>query len=78
MDHAHAALKGGGFFGSLLPTTNQVSVLLRNLPLHNFDHVDVVELLLRPYKAVPDRLRPVDRMVAHTGYLIFARSILSE
>jgi tRNA (adenine57-N1/adenine58-N1)-methyltransferase len=78
LDQAHAALKGGGFFGSLLPTTNQVSVLLHHLPLHNFNHVDVVELLLRPYKAVPDRLRPVDRMVAHTGYLIFARALLSE
>ena len=78
LNHAHAALKGGGFFGSLLPTTNQVSVLLRHLPLHNFDHVDVVELLLRPYKAVPDRLRPVDRMVAHTGYLTFARALEPE
>jgi tRNA (adenine57-N1/adenine58-N1)-methyltransferase len=78
LNQAHAALKGGGFFGSLLPTTNQVSVLLRHLPLHNFDHIDVVELSLRPYKAVPDRLRPFDRMVAHTGYLTFARAILSE
>jgi len=24
---------------------------------------------------VPDRLRPADRMVAHTGYLIFARKL---
>jgi tRNA (adenine57-N1/adenine58-N1)-methyltransferase len=61
----------------LLPTTNQISVLLRHLPLNGFDHVDVVEVLLRPYKAVPDRLRPVDRMVAHTGYLTFARAIAS-
>ena len=36
LDQAHAALKGGGFFGSLLPTTNQVSVLLRHLPYHQF------------------------------------------
>ena len=78
LEHAHTALKGGGFFGSLLPTTNQVSVLLHYLPLHNFGHVDVVEILLRQYKAVPDRLRPFDRMIAHTGYLIFARAILPE
>ncbi|MDF1512921.1 MAG: tRNA (adenine-N1)-methyltransferase [Anaerolineae bacterium] len=76
LDQAHAALKGGGFFGSLLPTTNQVSDLLHHLPYHHFGHVDVVELILRPYKAVPDRLRPVDRMVAHTGYLTFARALL--
>jgi tRNA (adenine57-N1/adenine58-N1)-methyltransferase len=28
------------------------------------------------YKTVPARLRPVDRMVAHTGYLVFARALL--
>jgi tRNA (adenine57-N1/adenine58-N1)-methyltransferase len=33
------------------------------------------ELLLRYYKPEPTRLRPTDRMVAHTGFLIFARCI---
>jgi tRNA (adenine57-N1/adenine58-N1)-methyltransferase len=73
---AWEALKGGGFFGSILPTTNQVSELLRGLESPPFADVEVEELLLRRYKTVPDRLRPVDRMVAHTGYLIFARKIL--
>ena len=71
----HAALKSGGFFGATLPTTNQVVRLIRALPEHGFSAVEVEELLLRPYKAVPARLRPMDRMVAHTGYLIFARKI---
>jgi tRNA (adenine57-N1/adenine58-N1)-methyltransferase len=31
--------------------------------------------LLRYYKSEPTRLRPTDRMVAHTGFLIFARRI---
>ena len=35
--------------------------------------MEVVEILLRRYKPVSDRLRPEDRMVAHTGFLIFAR-----
>jgi tRNA (adenine57-N1/adenine58-N1)-methyltransferase len=69
------ALKLGGFFGSILPTTNQVSKLLVALHRENFAFVDVCEVMLRYYKAVPERLRPTDRMVAHTGYLIFARSI---
>jgi tRNA (adenine57-N1/adenine58-N1)-methyltransferase len=72
---AHAVLKNGGFFGATLPTTNQVVRLIRVLPEHGFSAVEVEELLLRPYKAVPGRLRPMDRMVAHTGYLIFARKI---
>ncbi|HSJ87679.1 MAG TPA: hypothetical protein VK909_10755, partial [Anaerolineales bacterium] len=41
----------------------------------NFAFVEVCELLLRFYQAEPNRLRPTDRMVAHTGYLIFARKI---
>jgi tRNA (adenine57-N1/adenine58-N1)-methyltransferase len=72
---AHAALKDSGFFGATLPTTNQVVRLIRALPEHGFSAVEVEELLLRPFKAVPGRLRPMDRMVAHTGYLIFARKI---
>ncbi len=72
---ARAALKSGGYFGALLPTTNQVVRLIGALPEHGFAAVEVEELLLRSYKAVPARLRPMDRMVAHTGYLIFARKI---
>ncbi len=70
---AREALKPGGFFGALVPTANQVVELLRGLARHGFVDVEVEEILLRPYKAVADRLRPDDRMVAHTGYLIFAR-----
>ncbi len=72
-----ATLKSGGFFGSILPTANQVAALIRNLRRYNFDFVEVDELLLRPYKTLADRLRPEDRMVAHTGYLVFARPMLT-
>jgi len=73
---ARAALKPGGHFGCILPTTNQVSALLPVLHQHDFRSVDVCELLLRFYKPVPQRLRPTDRMVAHTGYLVFARPMI--
>lgn len=74
---AHTALANGGFFGCILPTTNQVSSLLGVLEGETgFGLVEVEELLLRPYKAVPARLRPMDRMVAHTGYLVFARALI--
>jgi len=74
---ARAALKPGGYFGAILPTTNQVSELLRALRNAGLGLIEVQELLLRSSKAVPARLRPADRMVAHTGYLIFARKLLS-
>ena len=76
LSQAHAALGGGGFFGCILPTTNQVSRLIGALEGANFGWIEVEELLLRQYKAVPARLRPMDRMVAHTGYLIFARALI--
>ena len=78
LPQACAALKGGGFLGSIVPTTNQVAHLLSELHRVGFAAMEVEELLLRPYKAVPGRLRPMDRMVAHTGYLIFARKVLDQ
>ncbi len=73
-----AGLKLGGFFGCILPTVNQVVGLLRELRRNQFAFIEVVELVLRYYKPEPERLRPTDRMVAHTGYLIFARPIAPE
>lgn len=75
---AKEALKPGGYLGSILPTTNQVSILLIALRRANFGFIEVCEIILRYYKAVADRFRPTDRMVAHTGYLIFARSVVTD
>lgn len=63
----------GAMCGFLLPTVNQVSELLRGLEDGPFADQEVLEVLVRRWKPVPDRLRPEDRMVAHTGFLVFAR-----
>ncbi len=76
LDQVRQALKPGGYFGSILPTTNQVTRLLGALHQFHFSFVDVCEIMLRYYKVVSERFRPADRMVAHTGYLIFARPML--
>ncbi len=74
---AYDALAPGGFFGSLLPTVNQVIDLLAGLEAHGgFAEIEVEELLARAYKPVSTRLRPADRMVAHTAFLVFARKVL--
>jgi tRNA (adenine57-N1/adenine58-N1)-methyltransferase len=73
-----ASLKFGGYVGMILPTANQVSQSLVALRHHNFAFVEVCELLLRFYKPDWERLRPTDRMVAHTGFLVFARSVREE
>jgi len=70
-----AALKPGGYFGCIVPTSNQVMSLLNALRQNEFAFIDVCEVSLRYYKPEPTRFRPTDRMVAHTGYLIYARPV---
>ena len=75
---AWEALKGGNYLGILVPTTNQVSKCLVELEKYPFVDIEVIEILLRKYKINPERLRPEDRMVAHTGYLIFAKKVFEK
>ena len=75
LDQAWNALKCSGFFGSLLPTTNQTVKLVEALRARPFGDLAVEEVLVRPYKPVPERFRPEDRMIAHTAFLVFARKI---
>ncbi len=74
-EQVRAALKPGGYLCCLIPTFNQVEKTLQALRQTKFAFVEVCELLLRYYKPEPARIRPTDRMVAHTGFLIFARRI---
>ena len=73
LEAAAAVVRPGAPVGFLLPTTNQISELLAALEDSPFEDVEVLEILVRRYKPVPERLRPEDRMVAHTGFLVFAR-----
>lgn len=70
-----AALKPGGFLCCLIPTFNQVEKTLYAMRQNKFAFIEVCEILLRYYKPEPTRLRPTDRMVAHTGFLLFGRRI---
>jgi tRNA (adenine57-N1/adenine58-N1)-methyltransferase len=71
------ALMPGGHFGCILPTTNQVSKLITELKRKNFAKIEISEMLHRYYKTSATRFRPDDRMVGHTGFLVFARKIRS-
>ncbi len=67
-------LIGSGTVAFVLPTTNQVQKLLLSLKRYGgFIDLQVAEVILRFYKPVPERLRPEDRMVAHTAFIIMAR-----
>jgi tRNA (adenine57-N1/adenine58-N1)-methyltransferase len=75
ISQVRAALKPGGYMCCLIPTFNQVEKTLMALRQNRFAFIEVCELLLRYYKPEPARIRPTDRMVAHTGFLVFARRI---
>ena len=75
ISQVRAALKPGGFLCCLIPTFNQVEKTLYALRQNKFAFIEVCEILLRYYKPEPTRMRPTDRMVAHTGFLVFARRI---
>ena len=71
----HESLKPAGHLGILVPTVNQVMKVLQYMRSHPFLITEVSEIMLRSYKLNASRLRPQDRMVGHTGYLIFARAL---
>lgn len=73
LEQGLAAVRPGAMFGFLLPTVDQVGKLLLGLERGPFAAIEVCEILLRRWKPVADRLRPEDRMTAHTGFLIFCR-----
>jgi tRNA (adenine57-N1/adenine58-N1)-methyltransferase len=78
LKQVRVALKPGGYFGCLVPTTNQVIQVLIALRRSNFAFIEVCDISVRYYKTEPTRFRPTDRMISHTGYLIFARPILLD
>ncbi len=76
LDQARATLKGGGALGALVPTINQLVTLVAALSKHPYyAYTEVEELILRPYRVVPDRIRPDDQMIGHTGFLLFCRAV---
>lgn len=78
LPQAREALRGGGFFGALVPTINQVITLTEHLYDGPWFFLEIEELLLRQYKTIPARIRPDDQMVGHTGFLVFARAVDRE
>jgi tRNA (adenine57-N1/adenine58-N1)-methyltransferase catalytic subunit len=74
LDKVRDALKGSAPIGMILPTANQVSDVLKTLE-EGYGDTEVLEILIRKYKTVSERVRPTDRMIAHTGYLVFTRKL---
>jgi tRNA (adenine57-N1/adenine58-N1)-methyltransferase len=71
---AAEALNPGGIFLGFLPTILQVHRLVMALQEDGrFQLVRAVELIERPWHVTARSVRPVHRMVAHTGFIITGR-----
>ena len=76
VDAAAGALRAGGVFCAYVPTLPQSQKTHEALTAHpNFALVDTFETLLRPWNIAGLSVRPAHRMVAHTGFLTFARRV---
>lgn len=79
LDHCAAALRPGGVLTGFVPTALQVKALVDALREHEaFALVETFETLLRPWHVQERSLRPEHRMVAHTGFLVFARRVVPD
>lgn len=78
LSQVRRSLKSGGHFGCIVPTTNQVMQVLVALRRNDFAFIEVCDISVRFYKTEPSRFRPTDRMISHTGYLIFARPVVID
>jgi len=72
--HAAKALKYGGFLVSYSPSIEQVKRFVTSLPIQ-FQEVRTIENLVRDWEVSDQRCRPMTRMIAHTGFITFARKL---
>ncbi|MBC7190518.1 tRNA (adenine-N1)-methyltransferase [Candidatus Aerophobetes bacterium] len=74
--HLNSALRKGGFFLSYLPTIIQVKKLVDTMRESGiFARIEIIEVLMRPWNVEGMSVRPVHRMVAHTGFMVVGRKV---
>ncbi|MCX7821813.1 MAG: tRNA (adenine-N1)-methyltransferase [Syntrophobacterales bacterium] len=66
-------LKNGGILISLSPQVAQLQLIVKALRKRGFRCFQIFEILKRDWFIDEQRTRPVDRMISHTGFLLFAR-----
>lgn len=80
---ARDALKSGGFFASFSPTIPQIQNTVTTLKENHFGDILVSELIFRTWQITSRNkeylaTRPQTQMIGHTGFLIFAKKLVTE
>lgn len=75
LDPARQALRPGAVLTAYVPTVMQVKQFVDAARTAGFAAVQATETLLRPWHVEGLSIRPVHRMVAHTGFVITCRRL---
>jgi len=75
LPHAEQALKPGGHLAVFSPCIEHIQRLYVELRNRGFANCSTIECLVREFEVRPGATRPKTRMIAHTGYLTFARRV---
>ncbi len=67
------ALRPGGRFCAYVPTTNQMERVVLSLRDEGFISIEPLEIIQRGFSVKEGATRPVNEILSHTGFLIFAR-----
>jgi tRNA (adenine57-N1/adenine58-N1)-methyltransferase catalytic subunit len=78
VEHAWKALTIGGYFCSYSPLISQVEKTFQTLSSLPFIEIKTMENIQREMIVGPQGTRPSFDMLGHTGYLTFARKIISK
>ena len=79
LEAAAGALRPGGVVAAFVPTALQVKELVDGLRAHGgFGAIETLETLVRFWHVRARSVRPAHRMVAHTGFLVFARRLATR
>ena len=67
------SLKTGARFCSYIPTTNQLERVVMALKRSGYINIESMEIIRRPFSVKKGATRPATEILAHTGFLVFAR-----
>ncbi|MEM2874983.1 MAG: tRNA (adenine-N1)-methyltransferase [Candidatus Hadarchaeales archaeon] len=73
LPHAERALKPGGYLSVFAPCVEHLQRFYREVRNFGFIGLKTIECLVREIVVMDSGTRPSSRMIAHTGYLTFAR-----